>query len=96
MPRTLLLEATADALAAINAGDLDALQRARTRRQTALAQATLDEQKTALAEGARLLRKLAELKRDLAASYGQLDGMRQGIADYLGAPSSAPCLDLRG
>ena len=88
-------ETTQRALAAIDAGDLDGVARALADRDKALQPASPVEQVTALADGAVLALRLAELKRSLAAEHARLEQLRDGLATY-SAPSRSGCVDLRG
>ena len=101
-------QATQDALAAVEAGDLAGLSGALARRQQALETASPDDQAAspedlaaALAAGVMLALRLDEFKRSLTAEYGRLTQLREGLASYsassLPAPSfSPPSIDVRG
>ncbi len=86
-------EATQAALAAVAAGDLDALAQALAARENALRTASPAEQTAALGDGAILSLRLAELKRGLAAEHARLEQLREGFATYSASPSS-PRIDL--
>lgn len=87
-------EATQEALAAVAAGDLDALSQALAAREIALRSASRSEQEASLREGETLAERLAGLKRVLAADHACLERMRLGLAGYSGS-SPSPRVDLR-
>lgn len=87
-------EATQDALAAVAAGDLDALSQALAARQNGLRIASRSELTDALRDGETLALRLADLKRTLAAEHARLEQLREGLSVYC-ASSVSCCIDLR-
>jgi hypothetical protein len=85
---------TQRALAAVAAGDLDALAQALAAREAALRAAPLAEQAAALHDGANLARNLAGLKRDLAAEHARWEQLRAGFANYRACLSSSRSIDV--
>ena len=97
MPELSLCEITQRALAAAEAGDLEGLGQALADREAAIATATPEQQAAALADGATLGLRLAEMKHSLAAEHGRLEQVREGFAAYRGSSSGIPpWIDVRG
>lgn len=97
MPELPVCETTRRALVAADAGDLEGLGRALADREAFIATASPEQQAAALADGAILGLRLAEIKLNLAAEHGRLEQVRAGFANYRGSSSGArPCIDVRG
>lgn len=98
MPELSVCETTRRALLAAEAGDLEDLGRALADREAAIATASPEQQAAALADGALLGLRLAEMKLKLVAEHGRLEQVREGLATYCEFDSSCsrPCIDVRG
>lgn len=90
-----LTQATSFALAALEAGDLDALAQALTGREAALHDASDSDKTAALVEGETLRLRLATFKHALAAEYSQLARLRAGASSYSGTPLPSSGLTVR-
>jgi hypothetical protein len=86
-------ETTQNALAAIAAGNMDALSGALAARETSLRSASRSEQADALRDGEALALSLAEFRRTLATEHAHLEQWRRGLAGYYGSSFSG-CIDL--
>ena len=80
-----------------DAGDLEELGRALADREAAIATASPEQQAAALADGAILGVRLAEIKRNLVSEHGRLEQVREGLTNYRGSfLVRPPSIDVRG
>ncbi len=75
-----LRQATRRALSAARQGDLDAVRRALTDRQLAIADAAPQERADALRDGVAIGRLLTELKCNIVAKHNRLEQLRSLLA----------------
>src|SRR5438105_12964641 len=90
--RTRLSDATRRAVAAADAGDLDAVAQALGDRAAAISTATPTEQAAAFDDGETIGRLLTDIKRNIAVEHNRLEQVREGFASDR-APSF---LDVQG
>lgn len=76
-----LSESTQRAIAAAGLGDLEAVGRALTDREAAMAAASPLERARALQDGETLGRVLAEIKRNIVAETSRLEQLRSTLAN---------------
>jgi hypothetical protein len=92
MPLLSLSEATRRAIAAADAGDLDAVGYALVDREAAMATAPPAERAAALAEGETIGRLLADIKRNIVLQHNRLEQVREGFA----SDSHSASIDVQG
>lgn len=90
--RTRLSNATRRAVAAADAGDLDAVAQALGDREAAISTATPAERAAALDEGETIGRLLTDIKRNIAVEHNRLEQVREGFA----SDRAASFLDVQG
>jgi hypothetical protein len=81
-PEFSLREATARALEAAAAGDLNKLAQALKARESAIEKASPSEQAAALKVGEAIARLLTDVKQSVVAEHNRLEQIRQGFARY--------------
>lgn len=81
LSESALSESTQRAIAAAGLGDLEAVGRALTDREAAMAAASPLERARALQDGETLGRVLAEIKRNIVAETSRLEQLRSTLAN---------------
>ena|SRR6266566_8830403 len=89
---TQLSDATRRAVAAADAGDLDAVAQALGDREAAISTATPADWAAALDEGETIGRLLTDIKRNIAVEHNRLEQVREGFA----SDRAASFLDVQG